>query len=275
MTQKLLNALPSSLDRYFFSVGGSLVEDWQSLVCNSIEARGREEWSARQVAGMTVFCRSAAAVSWANNYLTFPHWVSPLNAFEASLAEELLEALLENHQSSQHYLFLAQAGLIASLNRVQLVRRELLLSTLDPETRRAHLSTKLERLQNNSLFFRGGSPFTIPLPNRPTTMSDVWALIYQLFSTPDSNWSSTWAGYYLKALPRFSAPSFVDAMTSDLLTNLCLKAAQATFKLFRGKALVTTMKLLREHLSNTDDWTQLIAIDLLLTLGGGTYRTMF
>ena len=268
LSHKLLQGPPTSLDTFFFFLGDELIEDWQALVCSAIETRGHEDWSTRQIAGMILHCRSVEALKWADNHLTLRHWVSPLNPLQQTLAELLLELLLTNHQRSQRYLFLVQAGLIASLRTFQVLRTRLLLETLDSPILQTHLSHALKRLHKTSVFFNGELSSFVPYSDNSTALIRRWDFVR--FAAWHSHIYLVRRDSQLDMTPMLKESLFVEQRTSDPLTNLCLSAAQATFELFTGEELANTIRLLREHLSDTADWTQVIVTNLLLTLGGGT-----
>ena len=272
LKNRLQTARPVDLPEHFFVVGENLVDEWQELVCCTMKNRSFEPWAAEQIVIMTLTCRDLGALRWASERLVAPQWVSPLNETHETLVDELLPMFLKDDQPSVRHVFLTHTGLISALSNIHLLR----LSLLDAPFNKAK-SSKLSKLRarrwRDSLFSSSLWRRITPI----STLDTRWKVVRLLVTNP-FKWNPTVRTFVWRAvLTRDEGLAPVlseDVLKSekDSLTRLGIGAVLALDRERRFSQ--TAIEALTEALSANDDWTRLMVIYCLISLGEGTYQRL-
>ena len=269
LTERLNKHRPDTLPRSFLSIGNALLEDWQALICKAIETRGTDEWTVPQVAEMTVRCKSPIALVWASNHLTLPHWFSPLNLAQQTLAGELSPILVSYGSTFSAGLFLAQTSLVSSLFHIQLLR----INLHDLSFGGSAIPPSLKRHLEISLFFKGDESTTI---NGLDISDSKWILMrFMLMSLLDLKVEHRvliW-GTLLNAVISASEKTFQHeqmAIYKDELVLLGTNVKHLASGNFEPLLLKSTVALINKTVKSPNHWTRLISLYYLLVLGKGS-----
>jgi internalin A len=269
LVRRLRTAMPSTFPENFFRVGRELIDNWPELVCKTINARSADEWTPVQVATMTLTCRGAEAANWASDLLDVSYWVSPVSELHETLADELLPVLLRDCQHSARRTFLALTGLISILSDVQLLRLSLIESRFY-EVQSLALVEIAARRKRDSPFF-ASSPSGVDFVSTPFSR---WSLIRLLATTsnefPLATRELLWRALLIQREGFESPLSQEEPKTKrSPLIDRSVSAVCALDNTDKD-TLGRIIQSLNEALLVSDDWTRLVTIYCLISLGEGT-----